>query len=247
MEELASYWRLAVVGWLVHLCIEWAVHGWARAKAVCPHQCIGGCTRSFRPACRPGAHYVMWLFSSGWAAAHLYKGGLCKPARAQYVICCNFLNIIISLAFCVVSLLLPSSMPWLAFWLALCFWRFISRSVEVTRAFTEDALRNPRHSPDRSALHKYARLRLALRSYLEIFLYSAAFYAVLYRLAEELEGAKAMYQALMASFSIGTLTNVGPYVEALNSGYWSWLPFVQVIATLSLVVLSLAMYTSRKG
>lgn len=240
---------MGIIGWIAYACFEIALHGFVRSKVVCSDRRFV-CENSFKPY-----RYLslMWLLSSGWSAAHVYKKGMCKQARAQYIKCCNGWNLGISLVFftysitlCLLEPLVALGFPWLKFWVALCFWRFISRSVEITWAFTKDAIRNPIYRTDRSTLNKYDRLKLALFSYVEILLYSAAFYALLYRLEEGMDSLQAMYQAITASLSIGTLTNVGPYVKALDSGYWMWLPFVQVIATLSLVVLSLAMYASRK-
>jgi hypothetical protein len=234
---LASDWRAWLIAWGLYTGLEIALHAWASSRV----------SRKRWPGCRPVrlTPMLMWLVSSGYAAAATFKQGMGKVERAYFIICCNRLNLWLSLAFCVGSLLLvPLDTPWATFWAALCGWRFLSRSIEITLAFARDVLRNPRVHTDRSALHRHGRLRLAMTSYLEIFLYAAAFYGALLSLVPWAETGFVMGRAVVMSLSIGTLTNVGAYVCA-SQGPGAWLPFVQVITTLSLVVLSLALYASR--
>jgi hypothetical protein len=115
---------------------------------------------------------------------------------------------------------------------AVIAWRSISRSFEIAIAFGND-ITTP-HSASR--LSNGARMKLALRSYLEIFLYSAALYSVS---SAKLEG---LSQSMLASLYVGTLTNV-PYVaERLPIPHFV---FLQVFATLSLIVLSIAGYLGK--
>lgn len=57
-----------------------------------------------------------------------------------------------------------------------------------------------------------------------------------------------VYDAVTMSLSVGTLTNVGYAFNfcGQNTPFITNIVFVQVFATLSLVVLSLAVYLSRK-
>ena len=232
---VASSWRAWLIAWCLYTGLEIALHAWARSH-------VSREKREKQPGCWLAQLTPMWLVSSGHAAAATFKQDMGKVERAYFIICCNRFNLWLSLVFCMGSLLLvPFDTPWATFWAALCGWRFLSRSIEITLAFTRDVLRNSR---DRSALHRHGRLRLALTSYLEIFLYAAAFYGALLSLAPGAKTGFVMGQAVVMSLSIGTLTNVGAYVDA-SQGLGAWLLFVQVITTLSLVVLSLALYASR--
>nr|WP_140892324.1 hypothetical protein [Pseudomonas caspiana] len=113
--------------------------------------------------------------------------------------------------------------------------RFISRSAEIFYAFYRDAIQSGETS---TALNKYERIKLALKSYLEIYAYSAPAYLAL--------PCYDTMKALTLSLNVGTLTNVG---MAFSTPTYTanLLVFVQVFTTLCLVVLSLASYISRTG
>lgn len=115
---------------------------------------------------------------------------------------------------------------------SLVAWLAISRSFEIAIAFGSDITTS--HSASR--LQNASRVKLAVRSYFEIFLYSAALYAVL---APKFEG---LSQSVLASLYVGTLTNVPHVADALPVPH---LVFLQVFATLSLVLLSIAGYLGR--
>jgi len=112
--------------------------------------------------------------------------------------------------------------------------RYISRSYEIGFAFGRDVLQSKIQS---SGLNKYERIRLALFSYLEVFIFSAAAYLALPSITDPMD-------ALSTSLNVGTLTNVG-VAFGPGSTFFSNMVFIQVICTLSLVVLSLASYLSR--
>jgi hypothetical protein len=114
--------------------------------------------------------------------------------------------------------------------------RFISRSFEIAYAFGKDVLQT---SESATGLSKIERVRLALLSYAEIFVYSTAAYLALPTVDGPLD-------ALVVSLSVGTLTNVGFAFGTKNVLPYNILVFVQVFTTLSLVVLSLASYLSRE-
>ena len=117
---------------------------------------------------------------------------------------------------------------------AILLYRFISRSFEITYAFGKDVLGEQKNS---SGLNKFQRLRLAFKSYFELYLISASIYYYC-------ELASGKLDSILMSLSVGSLTNVG---YAVNNPYLDvkYLAFVQAFATLSLVVLSLAVYVSR--
>jgi hypothetical protein len=116
------------------------------------------------------------------------------------------------------------------------FWRFISRIFEISYAFGRDVVKK---EVNRSGLEKNERIQLALVSYSEIYLYSASFYVAF-------PPTESTVTATMIALNVGSLTNVGYVFAELNKVNQSAiLVFIQVFATLSLVVLSLSSYISR--
>lgn len=115
---------------------------------------------------------------------------------------------------------------------ALVVWRAVSRTFEITIAFGNDITT----SYSASKLSNGARMKLALRSYFEIFLFSAAFYAIATPCLEDFS------QSILASLYVGTFTNVSYVAEKLSIPH---MVFLQVFATLSLVVLSIAGYIGK--
>lgn len=113
--------------------------------------------------------------------------------------------------------------------------RLISRSFEVAYAFGRDVLQQ---SENTTGLNKFERIKLALVSYIELFIYSAGAYLVL-------PTTKGPMEAVAISLNVGTLTNVGFAFPDRHNLIWNGMVFIQVFATLSLVVLSLASYLSR--
>lgn len=230
--QIDSY--VLLLSWLAYVVLEMLLH-WVVAVY------IVGLNSRPRFFC-----YVnpLGLISSGYVAADVFKQGMEKVCRARYIACCNRINFLVSSLFFLFTLATAMSSSWFSFWAGLCFWRFLSRSLEIAIAFTRDVIRVSPQRANRSALHKYARLKLALISYAEIFIYSAALYSVT-PLVDSPSSGMGVLQGIIVSLSVGSLTNVGGAVnEAI--GWWQLLPFVQVFATLSLVVLSLAMYASKK-
>jgi len=122
------------------------------------------------------------------------------------------------------------------FWLV--FFRFISRSVEIMYAFGKDVTSND--NPD-SDLTKFDRINLALKSYVEIYIYSSALYFLIIFEPTWLK-------AISMSFGVGTLTNVSEALEKVSEchEWFGLLIYFQVFTTLSLIVLSLAVYVSRE-
>lgn len=131
-------------------------------------------------------------------------------------------------------------------WVSLLVLRYFSRSIEIAVAFSKDVFEEHINN---SGLNKHERIRLAIISYFEIYIYSAgAFLSLLYKPCEPCEPCKTsistVQQAILASLNVGTLTNVGFVMNGLS--WVNIIIFVQVFATISLVVLSLASYISRK-
>jgi hypothetical protein len=114
--------------------------------------------------------------------------------------------------------------------------RLVSRSFEIAYAFGLDVLQK---SENTTGLDKFERIKLALVSYVEIFVYSAAAYLAL-------PTTKSPLEAITLSLNVGTLTNVGFAFPDRASLLCHNIVFIQVFTTLSLVVLSLASYLSRE-
>lgn len=155
-----------------------------------------------------------------------------------YVIANNELNVIFSISLTALSLAVMQLGPGssiFSFLSAVAFIRFLSRSYEIAYAFGCDVLQK---EPSSTGLTKQERVRLALLSYFEIYVYSAAAYTVLPTVSNA-------FDALTLALNVGTLTNIGYAFLTRDTSFVVNLVFVQVIATLSLVVLSLAGYLSR--
>jgi hypothetical protein len=120
--------------------------------------------------------------------------------------------------------------------LAAALIRFISRSFEITYAFVRDVLNASRSA---TTLDKFDRLRLALKSYAEIFVFSAAAYMVL-------PASRGVMDSIMISLSAGTMTNVGLMLGAVGNSMLNDLVFVQILATLGVIFLGLTAYLSRQ-
>lgn len=118
---------------------------------------------------------------------------------------------------------------------AIAIIRLFSRSYEIAYAFGCDVFQKHESA---TGLKKHERIRLALFSYLEIFFYSAAAYTALPTIDSTSE-------AITLALNVGTLTNVGYAFAECGASFVTNIVFIQVFATLSLVVLSLAAYLSR--
>lgn len=153
--------------------------------------------------------------------------------RARLIANYNLWNLLLS-AFSLVAIVAAQNEGYalLGIMTSLVVWRAISRSFEIAIAFGSDVTTS--HSASR--LQNASRVKLAIRSYLEIFLYSAALYATS---APKFEG---FSQSVLASLYVGTLTNVSFVADALPVPH---IVFLQVFATLSLVLLSIAGYLGR--
>lgn len=175
------------------------------------------------------------IFSIGYYLSDYYKGDSEKDNRGKFIEICNFFNLLFSLVQLIISVVIAYAKPeWLIWLIGFNFWRFYSRSVEIIFAFGFDVF--DENSKSGSYLDKFKRLKLAAISYFEIYLYSASFYMTIVSNHH-------VFKSLVMSLSVGTLTNVA-YAEQELSNWQQLFPFIQVFATLSLVVLSLAVYVS---
>jgi hypothetical protein len=193
-----------------------------------------------------GHEYTLALSQDFWWAKR-FKGMIKKfqpePIRKallkQYVKVNNRLNLWASIALTALIFILHAiDHRSLLFQLLLAAGviRFVSRSFEVAYAFGQDVLQN---SDNTTGLTKFERIKLALISYVEVFVYSAGAYLAL-------PSTKGIVEAVAISFNVGTLTNVGFAFPDRNDLACNTLVFIQVFATLSLVVLSLTSYVSRE-
>lgn len=185
------------------------------------------------------------LFSPGYWLARCRKNWIDSfpahrrlHARRRFVVASNRYNLYLSAAICVIVLLTehdvaPGHVVQLIW--ALVTVRYFSRTFEIAFAFGLDVISR---SQNKSGLSKYTRMQLAFHSYVELFLLSASVYYV-----HEIVCGQA--KALTLALSVGTLTNIG-YAFPAEHGPLANLVFLQVLATLSLVLLSLASYISRE-
>ncbi len=169
-----------------------------------------------------------------------------KRELANFIKASNFWNFIFSLSLLVVTLFREDILPEInnSIFLAIVMWRYISRSFEIAIAFVRDVL----SSDSKSSLDNHARMKLAITSYFEIFIYSAAFYS-----AFSCKG-ETIFEPILTSLFVGTLTNISGALELLincceyDLFYKSLLllsVYLQVFATLSLIFFGFAGYLGR--
>lgn len=198
----------------------------------------------FRPPWQTGREWSI-LISPGFWLSNYFKNRIqhfpdmdAATARRVLITRSNFLNVIVSGLFVIASLaVMHTTRGTLRRSLVadLVVIRYISRTTEIGFAFGRDVM-TP--TENRSGLEKHARLGLALRSYVELFLLAMPVYLLC------VPHYGTVLKAMTLSLSVGTLTNVG-YGLPEHHRFRSLLVFPQVIATLSLVLLSLASYISR--
>lgn len=160
----------------------------------------------------------------------------------QYVLANNCRNVIFTVIVTAIVFILYAKAQRsvvFQFFQAVAVIRFISRSFEIIYAFGRDVIDKEENT---TGLNKFQRVKLALISYAEIFIFSAGAYLVLPSVCDPLD-------AITTSLNVGTLTNVGfafpTPPDSSGLVWWRNMVFIQVFATLSLVVLSLASYLSR--
>jgi len=199
----------------------------------------------FFPRWKKGREWTI-LVSPGYWLAHCLKNRIdCFPAhrrmyaRRRFIVANNKHNLYVTAVLCIFALL-PQQQTCSPFYVqliwALVTVRYISRTFEIGFAFGNDVIKRPQN---RSGLCKFTRIRLALRSYVELFVLSAPVYYAHCLMPDQ-------FKSVILSLSVGTLTNIG-YAFPQDHTPLAILVFLQVVATLSLVLLSLAIYVSRGG
>lgn len=196
----------------------------------------------FRPPWEPGLEWAILISPGFWLSNYFKNRTRHFPdterralARRILITKSNLFNVIVSGALATISLALTRETFGWSLVADLAVLRYISRTAEISYAFGRDVI-TP--TVNRSGLDKHARLALALRSYVELFLLAMPVYLLC------IPHYDTLLNALTLSLSVGTLTNVG-YGLPEHHGFRALLVFPQVFATLSLVLLSLASYISR--
>lgn len=197
----------------------------------------------FFPRWKKGEEWTL-LFSPGYWLARCFKNRIdsfqkkrIRVARRRFITANNKHNLLVTFALATFAFLItpdPSSM-FISALGALTTIRYLSRCFEISYAFGKDVIRK---TVNRSGLSKYTRTQLAFRSYIELFILAAPVYYVN-------EISVDWWHAITLSLSVGTMTNIG-YAFPEHHSIWANLVFLQVFATLSLVLLSLASYVSRE-
>lgn len=160
--------------------------------------------------------------------------------RKKFVIENNNFNLWFSLALGTVTLTLAKYLPeslCFKLILSIAITRFTSRSIEITYAFVRDAFQSSRVT-SATNLGSKERIKLAAKSYIEIYFFSAPTYLILTKCIDP-------WAAISLSLNVGTLTNVGLAFSDPSRGFEANIVFFQVFTTLSLVVFSFAMYLAR--
>jgi hypothetical protein len=196
---------------------------------------------------------IIFFVSPGFWFARYFKKVLKQSAPDEqykdllkrYIVKNNHYNIAIS-----VALLFAVSISYYLFngatyLLGVVIYRFISRSVEIIVAFGKDVTSN---KDKNSSLSKYDRIKLAIKSYFEVFVFSST----LYMFMPQIKG----IDAIFVSLGTGTFTTVSNHIKLpsyINMPYettdlylMNIALFTQIFTTLSLVVLSLALYVSSE-
>jgi len=115
--------------------------------------------------------------------------------------------------------------------------RLVSRSFEIMYAFTRDTILE---NTITSNLKKFDRIQLAIKSYIEIILMNACLHFLLPALEFSVSGLE-MKDGLIRSIGIQTFTNVN-LTDLTIVNYFIYL---QIITSLCLIVLSIAIYAGR--
>jgi hypothetical protein len=175
---------------------------------------------------------------------YLYKETR-KNQLSKFIQYSNCWNIRFSVVLLVITLCIPKNGGmFIDIFLAFVMWRYISRSFEIAIAFVRDVL----SSDSKSSLDNHARMKLAITSYFEIFIYSAAFYSAYSCSVLE------THEPILTSLFVGTLTNVSDAIQSLICGcsldlWYVFLlkcsVYLQVFATLSLIFFGFAGYLGR--
>lgn len=199
-------------------------------------------------------NYFWLFFSPGYFFSRYFKKKiqyrdrnfnkrLQKNSKASFLKSANNINLVASaVIFLIVSIigLLKNEIENQSFDIVIqitlffVFIRTLSRSIEIIYAFTNDVIKP--HNANGSSLNKYDRVKLALNSYVENILNFSAVYYLVQKEYMNVQG------AFFSSLGRSTISNLD---LTHSEGLLSFIIYGQVITTLTLVVLSLAIYVGR--
>ena len=153
----------------------------------------------------------------------------------------NLSNLLLTFTILIASIISVNYNFHITFFLWLCSIRFISRLIEISLAFYRDVIIEPeRIKLEDDSLNKFSRIKLAVNSYIEVFLISASLYTFTFKI-----GTAGLFTSLNLSFGVGTLTNTSALLNRFNNPYLETLMYLQIFTTLVLVIMSFAIYISR--
>ncbi len=206
------------------------------------------------------------LLSPDYIFAHLYKmrhdnkvtGNLeeYKIKRKNYIKQMNTLNLILSIVIAVVvgicfkevRACLRTNLDFFSFFIGFVIFRIISRSIEIIIAFGTDVTSDSSKSKS-SSLSKNERIKLAIKSYFDIIVMYFPVYFLFQSCVKKcccfsyycccLES-QGFCESVLKSFGVSTLSNAGfkDYV------FVDTFIILQVLTTITLVSLSIAIYVS---
>ena len=206
--------------------------------------------------CHKYVSCVWLIFSPGYYFSKIFKENLISDnivlknkhlgkgmAKAKLIKCFNHCNLIISsiillilFLYCLhINFTFPDYEFFLYIIIGLIVYRVISRSIEIIYAFVKDAISGDCAS---SSLNKFDRIGLALNSYIENIINYASLYILV-------DGYKAPLGSLLNSVGVSTLYDSNSF--ECSSNLLCIAVYGQVITSLVLVVLSLAVYVSREN
>ncbi|MGU5814327.1 hypothetical protein ACV1EC_05425 [Aeromonas hydrophila] len=239
----------AILGFFSSIVLDWAIK----------EESISFLPKEDRRKKYKDVKMFFWFFiSSGYILSKIFKDSICyrernsdlvackdinckceKVAKAAFISNANRLNLVVSgilLLFITIASfnidLVKINFIWQSFSFFI-FFRVTSRSVEIIYAFTMDVLND--ESKSSSSLGKYDRIGLALKSYVENILnYSLVYYVF--------SNQNGIGGAILNSIGTATISKV----HNSNCNLEQLFVYGQVLTSLCLVVLSLAIYISRK-
>lgn len=237
-----DYW-VVLGGFLLNIAIDLIVKNYA-VNNIRPHF-------EFKVSNAKCNHGLL-LISPGYYFARLFKNSILykgdnsyenkKIQRSIFIEKCNVNNCYASVALLAVLMLVDLSQshgnhvnP--VFWdilKATAIFRVVSRCFEIIYAFSRDVLSTP--DSNRSSLTKYKRIKLAISSYFENVTNFTCVYFFF--------GSTGFVSSILDSLGRSTISNVG--IDKCTPDLTQLFIYSQVATSLTLVVLSLALYVGRE-
>lgn len=206
------YWPFA---FLVHLIV------YKYVKPVCIHY-VGK---------KPKLEYLGLIISPDFFFAKCFKDTIfCKAPKSDYITFSNWANILITSIIVFAILFIPKTFLMQIHWAIVPFilYRLISRVCEITYAFYKDVTKDEQKQ---SSLTPYQRISLAIHSYFEIIL----MYSLVYHLVFNIN----FLESLLFSSMVSTFVFDFKCCDSLE---YKYLVMTQVLASLNLIILSIAVY-----